>query len=710
MIQPIRMITRIELENFRGFINKRNDILVDADLVLLTGKNGVGKTSLLQAITLILNGYDKNIFNELDLCNRFSKGRISRIFIPGINQLEESPLGYSDKDWQQWKSPFKSSQWALNPSIARVSTAYFQDNVKELANEEFLTYLTGAGNQGQEVVQWIKSAKDKWEKLAEEPLSATAKNWDDLRKDILAKIFENKVQFPIDSDCARLFLDFSPLLNNGNLSDTWKNQIINMGKKIGLTEATIFHSEFLNRFIQGILELQEKIEKAQKDEKKQIETNEEWSKSLSRMLEQIDEKIFLFQKSELESTETQVIEIQHKLELLRKEYEELKSCEPQTAAVEQLIGTLESNLPHVVAEVQRLEKAKLSMPEEICSFFKELQKIYSAGDRSLSEIYIVWYNKLKQALADKSQQILNQSKQIENYRKSIELSKHILKNDKGINFLVANHGEIGKQKVLEAFRDDILVYSTTSEINRGKDVLTLLRNIETQFRELLITEVEFEKNENEKRKMLGFDEARNFARLWMDAFSKETLRSGQFISLLNELDLASVISELKNVLSIFHLPNDFVTNIKLEQKGVGKNAKIVPSLNGLDFVNLSTGQKTIFALAWTVVLNNALRSKIGHNVVLFDDITTSLDLNQIGPACILFRKLAYAKDAKHRRQLFISSHHEDLTNRMIDFLIPPEGFVMKIMEFKEFSSENGPEYDIWDVAPSGAFKSDQSVS
>jgi hypothetical protein len=86
--------------------------------------------------------------------------------------------------------------------------------------------------------------------------------------------------------------------------------------------------------------------------------------------------------------------------------------------------------------------------------------------------------------------------------------------------------------------------------------------------------------------------------------------------------------------------------------------------------------------------------------MLFDDVTTSLDLNQIGPACILFRKLAYAKEPGHRRQIFISSHHEDLTNRMIDFLIPPAGFVMKVMEFKDFSPEKGPLYNIWDVAPS----------
>jgi AAA15 family ATPase/GTPase len=135
----MRIVKKIELENFKGFINRRDDILVDADLILLTGKNGVGKTSLLQAITLSLNGYDKNVFDGLDLCNRFSDGKTSRIHILENNKLVDTSSGYSDKDWQLWKSPFRSSQLDLNPSIARVATAYFQDKVEELANGEFLT-------------------------------------------------------------------------------------------------------------------------------------------------------------------------------------------------------------------------------------------------------------------------------------------------------------------------------------------------------------------------------------------------------------------------------------------------------------------------------------------------------------------------------------------------------------------------------------------
>lgn len=85
--------------------------------------------------------------------------------------------------------------------------------------------------------------------------------------------------------------------------------------------------------------------------------------------------------------------------------------------------------------------------------------------------------------------------------------------------------------------------------------------------------------------------------------------------------------------------------------------------------------------------------------MLFDDITTSLDLNQIIPACVLFRKLAYTPSDSRRRQLFISSHHEDLTNYLIDNLIPPEERSMKVLEFSDFNVNYGPRIDGWDVAP-----------
>src|SRR5260370_40722660 len=53
---PLRHISGLDIENFRGFV-RRHRLEVDADIVLLAGPNGYGKSSLLQAIQLLLTGY-----------------------------------------------------------------------------------------------------------------------------------------------------------------------------------------------------------------------------------------------------------------------------------------------------------------------------------------------------------------------------------------------------------------------------------------------------------------------------------------------------------------------------------------------------------------------------------------------------------------------------------------------------------------------------
>ena len=72
------------------------------------------------------------------------------------------------------------------------------------------------------------------------------------------------------------------------------------------------------------------------------------------------------------------------------------------------------------------------------------------------------------------------------------------------------------------------------------------------------------------------------------------------------------------------------------------------------FEDLSTGQKSQLAICWTINLNLALSAQLGHSVIGFDDFTTSLDMNQLIPAAVLLRKLAYADaDDGWKRQVIV---------------------------------------------------------
>lgn len=66
MSDTSEFIKTIKLDNFKGF-RKIHEFDLDADLILITGKNGVGKTSLLEALDWSLNHTEESAGNYLTL-------------------------------------------------------------------------------------------------------------------------------------------------------------------------------------------------------------------------------------------------------------------------------------------------------------------------------------------------------------------------------------------------------------------------------------------------------------------------------------------------------------------------------------------------------------------------------------------------------------------------------------------------------------------
>ncbi|WP_157833029.1 P-loop NTPase family protein [Desulfofundulus thermocisternus] len=114
---------------------------------------------------------------------------------------------------------------------------------------------------------------------------------------------------------------------------------------------------------------------------------------------------------------------------------------------------------------------------------------------------------------------------------------------------------------------------------------------------------------------------------------------------------------------------------------------------------LSTGQKAQLGLAMILGLNYSLNRYIGHNIIALDDVTTAFDMAQLPRTAALIRQIVYASGEEFGRQVFIVSHHEDLTNRLLDFLIPPEGRKMRILNFVNWTSNNGPVIEQREVIP-----------
>lgn len=164
-------------------------------------------------------------------------------------------------------------------------------------------------------------------------------------------------------------------------------------------------------------------------------------------------------------------------------------------------------------------------------------------------------------------------------------------------------------------------------------------------------------------------------------------------------ELEKLTRAMNKLLRIFHFPQNFLPiEIRLA-KGRKIQYELYTEDKKIEYANLSTGQKTQLSICWRIGLNYSLAYLIPHRILMFDDITTSLDMAQILPIAYILRKMAYTEDKESHRQVILTSHNEDLTNKLIDYLMPPSGKRLKVISFNEWTLDNGPKYTVYDINP-----------
>ncbi len=117
--------------------------------------------------------------------------------------------------------------------------------------------------------------------------------------------------------------------------------------------------------------------------------------------------------------------------------------------------------------------------------------------------------------------------------------------------------------------------------------------------------------------------------------------------------------------------------------------------------HMSTGQRAQMALAWLLGSNALLQRWLPHRLLLLDDVSTALDLTNLAAECALLRKFAYTK-SERRRQVIVASHHDQLTHRMFDLLLPPEGFSLLEIRLVDWNIKTGPVTEAYSIKHTGA--------
>src|SRR5690606_17643358 len=126
-----------------------------------------------------------------------------------------------------------------------------------------------------------------------------------------------------------------------------------------------------------------------------------------------------------------------------------------------------------------------------------------------------------------------------------------------------------------------------------------------------------------------------------------------------------------------------------KETGGGKETRHLVTADQRPWTDASTGQKGQLALASALGHALVLRPQLPAHILLLDDTSTPFDLGNLVRQASWFRQLAYTDDDTQRYQLFIASHHDELTSRLVELLIPPPGRSLVVLEFTEYRSGFG---------------------
>lgn len=123
------------------------------------------------------------------------------------------------------------------------------------------------------------------------------------------------------------------------------------------------------------------------------------------------------------------------------------------------------------------------------------------------------------------------------------------------------------------------------------------------------------------------------------------------------------------------------------------------------WTDVSTGQKAQLGLAWMLAHALALRERLPAQILVLDDTSTAFDTGNLARQTTWLRQLAYHPEDSERWQIFLASHHDELTSRLVKHLRPPEGRSLRVIDFTSWQPNFGPTLKTWQANPPHAERS-----
>lgn len=670
-VEVVERIESISLKDFRGFATS-HELDTDADIVLISGPNGFGKTNLLEALVLLMTGwYDADSKDALDLITR-ENSKENRIGgLPKERfELSAKVKGSNKKEGKlnlSWPKTSDTKKRMPMPKGIAPSSLYDDEYERQNLNDRDL----GARELNTRVCAFFQDRVDRLFDLA-----ASGRTYRDVYEPLprvvvlaterMAKIEKalqdepnagryaerpEKEQKDLDTDLADRWREIvDPLRQLQSLLPNWppepalpdeviddeeldglaRSMIIALGKDAKEIRYTALRDEFRSAIDDA---LEREIQSAKRDAG---EGTEETANLLAR----------------IEAIEKELEAIATKFPNLDEEVTRFDATRPDFPNALQVFQSLHENaarwadsaddprtrcIRREFAEVDADEAGKRM--EELGTWLNERYDIF----RKRESLYTEKAELDRRLRESRSSERLSELEKIEK-RLSAELKE--LNKAWGAKHVYTQH---------------------QSRKERRAQAIDLLKAAE------------------------------NAARLCSEVLAE--------LSKPNDDLMEDLKQRINQVLHRFSMVEG-IYPLRLERDEETSESAVrrryaIKSKDGRSLRHLSTGQRAQCAVSVLVAQNLAVSDRLNHRVIFLDDVTTAYDLSNLTREVILWRQLAYGgTEEKHRRQIFISSHHEDMTNHLLDLLVPPPGRKMRMIRFKDWSIDSGPSFDLFSVDPS----------
>lgn len=734
--QEIIRVKSIDISNFRGIRRLSRPLNTDADVVLITGPNGFGKTSLIDALSLVLTGYmhprrvpvlftlEEPVGNDSS-----QEGIIEAVLETAQGEQREvevslgknNPPVCSDLIWPKSESARE---------ITAKASFFYQDIVEQSFDsftegttlKDFLAPPPQEISQGRAAIkEALNMVKKKEEALAlpgveseaalKEKREQVACRFAELWERLIVVVQDLKVQINLHLP---IIVFFKKDRGRG-LRQDWVNKLAGftlelseaLGLETGGEDANALSSlrcvyshvdELRLKYLIPKSEITERLMSliaSLPDPKRILELG---------MLSQLEEKCLSLKDNLAKSAK--------RLEQLSKLANHFKS--PEGPSLQEIMHSLRLYGPKwsKINNTQAYE-SDLCPPQEVAEWAAGAYSSLNADNKQVDEMLTIWQEKVASRRSELMVHIAAQEKELAEHTKEVKILAEIQN--------IAETSTKGRKLVEEAQKkagqdsssgdQDINIEFLNNDSGQGANSLKLVDDIKNSLEEWIHIEERDIQRQNVLEKSAKYKGAIEQILLLKDALKRERDKKQSILE--NALQLPDsepqkLADLINSILPRFRLVQGILpVHIKTSEKGTRNNKKGTwefVTADGRTFTSLSTGQQSQLALALILGLNISLDiSYLGHGIIALDDTTTSFDMSQLPREAALLRQIAYGageeESDKLKRQLFIASHHEDLTHRLIDFLIPPEGKKMHILDFVDWSPENGPTIEQYEMEP-----------